>query len=81
MLRADALDTRWGPPGSAERRALDTLYLGGGTPSLLPATAISRLVAIVRERFGLAARRGGDARGQSRAEMSAATRRRFAMQA
>lgn len=55
-LRADALDARWGRPGAgaAARPALDSLYLGGGTPSLLPSEATARLIAIVRERFGLA---------------------------
>lgn len=54
-LRADELDTRWGPPGTQTRLPLDSVYLGGGTPSLLPATSIANLLAIVRERFGLAA--------------------------
>jgi oxygen-independent coproporphyrinogen-3 oxidase len=54
-LRADALDERWGPAGTAARPPLETVYLGGGTPSLLPPTAIERLLALVRERFGLAA--------------------------
>jgi oxygen-independent coproporphyrinogen-3 oxidase len=49
-LRADALDERWGP----HRSPLETLYLGGGTPSLLPADAVARLVELVRSRFGLA---------------------------
>ena len=52
-LRADALDARWGAPG--QRPALDTLYLGGGTPSLLPGDEVARLIALVRARFGLAA--------------------------
>ena len=51
-LRADALDARWGPPGV--RPALGSLYLGGGTPSLLPAATIERLIELVRDRFGLA---------------------------
>ena len=51
-LRADALDARFGPPGT--RPPLETLYLGGGTPSLLPATTLEALIALVRERFGLA---------------------------
>jgi oxygen-independent coproporphyrinogen III oxidase len=54
-LRADALDAAYGPPGSAARPSLDTLYLGGGTPTLLPAEVVSGLVARVRRRFGLAA--------------------------
>jgi putative oxygen-independent coproporphyrinogen III oxidase len=49
-LRADVLDARFG----TGRPSLRSLYLGGGTPSLLPAGAIGRLVAIVRRRFGLA---------------------------
>jgi oxygen-independent coproporphyrinogen-3 oxidase len=51
-LRADALDRRWGAPGA--RPPLDTLYLGGGTPSLRPPPTIARLVALARDRFGLA---------------------------
>jgi putative oxygen-independent coproporphyrinogen III oxidase len=52
-LRADALDARWGRPGS--RPPLQSLYLGGGTPSLLPAATVAQLVALVRGGFGLAA--------------------------
>ncbi len=52
-LRADELDRVFGPPG--HRPAFDTLYLGGGTPSLLPAAAIRRLVDVARDRYGLAA--------------------------
>ena len=54
-LRADALDERWGSPAAPCRLPLDSVYLGGGTPSLLPAAAISRLLGIVRARFGLSA--------------------------
>ena len=39
-LRADAADRTFGPPGSAARPPLETLYLGGGTPTLLPTTSI-----------------------------------------
>jgi oxygen-independent coproporphyrinogen-3 oxidase len=53
-LRADALDGAFGGPSA--RRPLESLYLGGGTPSLLPAETIARLVELVRRRFGLAAR-------------------------
>ena len=35
-LRADALDAAFGAPGSDGRAALGSVYLGGGTPSLLP---------------------------------------------
>ena len=86
VLRADALDARWGAPMAqmapmapavpeavAGRHALDTLYFGGGTPSLLPAEAIKRLISLVRDRFGLAldaevtleANPGPDERGDS----------------
>ncbi len=53
-LRADALDADFGPPDNAGRAPLTTLYLGGGTPSLLPADAVAGLVARVRDRYGLA---------------------------
>jgi len=33
---------------------LETVYLGGGTPSLLPAPLITRLLAFIRETFELA---------------------------
>ena len=49
-LRADGLDAAFG----RDRPALDTVYLGGGTPSLLPAPAIARLLARIRTRFGIA---------------------------
>ena len=65
-LRADALDAIFGRPSAPSssgvsgamspgtRPPLDTLYIGGGTPSLLPDEAIARLVELVRRRFGLA---------------------------
>ena len=59
-LRADALDEAFGPPGAsangdaAARSQLETLYIGGGTPSLLPAEVVARLVEHVRRRLGLA---------------------------
>jgi putative oxygen-independent coproporphyrinogen III oxidase len=49
-LRADALDQRFG----SARPPLGSLYLGGGTPSLLSADAVAELIALVGERFGLA---------------------------
>jgi oxygen-independent coproporphyrinogen-3 oxidase len=49
-LRADDLDERLG----TDRPPLETVYLGGGTPSLLPADAVVELLGIVRRRFGLA---------------------------
>jgi oxygen-independent coproporphyrinogen III oxidase len=54
-LRADALDERFGPPGSAKRPLLETVYLGGGTPSLLAAETIDGLLDLVRRRFGVGA--------------------------
>jgi putative oxygen-independent coproporphyrinogen III oxidase len=53
-LRAAALDAAFGEPGTRRRPALETVYLGGGTPSLLPPDDIERLLARVRERFGIA---------------------------
>jgi putative oxygen-independent coproporphyrinogen III oxidase len=70
-LRADALAERFGPPGSPGRPPLATVYLGGGTPSLLPTTAIVDILDLIRDRFGiddgaevtLEANPGGDERG------------------
>jgi len=53
-LRADVLDARWGPVAGGARPALGSLYLGGGTPSLLPADAVGGIVRLVGERYGLA---------------------------
>jgi oxygen-independent coproporphyrinogen-3 oxidase len=80
-LRADALDARWGAPG--QRPPLATLYLGGGTPSLLPAATIERLIALVRRRFGLVrnaeitleANPGPDERGDAAAQLEAGVTR------
>lgn len=48
-LRADALDAAFGA-----RAPLETVYVGGGTPSLLPGDEVARLLAHVRDRFGIA---------------------------
>ncbi len=53
-LRAAALEAAHGPPGSPRRPPLATLYVGGGTPSLLPSDAVAELVDHVRAGFGLA---------------------------
>jgi putative oxygen-independent coproporphyrinogen III oxidase len=53
-LRADALDARFGEPRSRRRPALRSVYLGGGTPSLLPADEVAGILARVRSRFGIA---------------------------
>lgn len=49
-VRADALDALYGPG----RPALETVYFGGGTPSLLPAEAVAALIASVQRRYGIA---------------------------
>jgi oxygen-independent coproporphyrinogen-3 oxidase len=69
-LRADALDARFG----SDRAPLESVYLGGGTPSLLPADAVVALLDRVRARFGVAggaeitieANPGPDERGDPR---------------
>jgi putative oxygen-independent coproporphyrinogen III oxidase len=53
-LRADVLDERFGEPRAGARPRLGSVYLGGGTPSLIPADEIAALLELVRERFGLA---------------------------
>jgi oxygen-independent coproporphyrinogen-3 oxidase len=50
-LRADAADAAFG----RGRAPLRTVYLGGGTPTLLPGASIASILALVRERFGIAA--------------------------
>jgi len=80
-LRAEALDARWGPPGS--RPPLASVYLGGGTPSLLPAETIARLIDLVRRRFGLEpdaevtleVNPGPDERGEAHAQRRAGVTR------
>ena len=52
-LRADLLDAAFGAAGSRSRPPLDTVYLGGGTPSLVPPDEVARLLERVRARFGL----------------------------
>jgi oxygen-independent coproporphyrinogen III oxidase len=49
-LRADALDAAFG----TRRPVLQSVYLGGGTPSLLPAEAVAQLLGMVRARYGVA---------------------------
>jgi putative oxygen-independent coproporphyrinogen III oxidase len=79
-LRADALDARFGRDGHGP---LETLYLGGGTPTLLPATAIATVLARVRERFGIAdgaevtieGNPGPDERGDAQALVAAGVTR------
>ena len=53
-LRADEVDRRHGSPGGAGRPRLDSLYFGGGTPSLLDPGVVAALIELVERRFGLA---------------------------
>ena len=85
-LRADALDAAF-PAGWP---SLETVYLGGGTPSLLPAPTIAALLRAVRDRWGLApvaevtleANPGPDERGDARAlRMAGITRLSLGAQA
>ena len=70
-LRADVLDARFG----RSRAPLRTVYIGGGTPTLLAAPAIRRILDLVRARFGVAggaevtieSNPGPDERGDARA--------------
>jgi oxygen-independent coproporphyrinogen-3 oxidase len=52
-LRADALALRYGPAGSRARPPLETVYLGGGTPTLLPSDDVAGLLDLIAERFGV----------------------------
>lgn len=52
-LRAGDLDRRFGPPGAPGRPPLASVYLGGGTPSLLPPEDVRSLLERIRERFGV----------------------------
>jgi putative oxygen-independent coproporphyrinogen III oxidase len=56
-LRADALDVCFGgiAADGRQRQPLGSVYLGGGTPSLLPAGAVAALLDHVERRFGIAA--------------------------
>ncbi len=82
-LRADADDARFGPPGSSGRPALGSLYIGGGTPSLLATRDLAGLIELVRSRFGLAedaeitleANPGRDERGDPAAQRRAGVSR------
>ncbi len=53
VLRADRLDERFGTPG-AGRPPLETVYVGGGTPSLVEPRTIAGLLELIAARFGLA---------------------------
>jgi len=88
-LRAAAADRTFGSLGSTlgtgdgTRAPLESLYLGGGTPSLLPDEALAALIARVRDRFGLVdgaevtleCNPGADERGDARAAVQAGVTR------
>ncbi|MFI5254483.1 MAG: coproporphyrinogen-III oxidase family protein [Candidatus Limnocylindrales bacterium] len=54
-LRADGFDIEFGPPGGSGRPGLSSVYLGGGTPSLLSPADVAGILERVERRFGLAA--------------------------
>ena len=88
-LRATASDKAFGTlggtlrTGDGTRTPLESLYLGGGTPSLLPEESLAGLIARVRDRFGLAddaevtleCNPGADERGDARAAVQAGVTR------
>ena len=83
-LRADELDRRFGAPSpGGARPSLGSLYLGGGTPSLLPAAALEELIDVVGARYGLAGdaeitlevNPGPDERGEAAAQRAAGVTR------
>jgi oxygen-independent coproporphyrinogen III oxidase len=89
-LRANALDALLGLPGASQRPPLASLYLGGGTPSLLPSDAVVAIIERVRARFGLVvdaeitleANPGPDERGDAAAlRQAGVTRISFGAQA
>jgi putative oxygen-independent coproporphyrinogen III oxidase len=53
-LRATLLEGTFGPPGTSARPPLASVYLGGGTPSLLAPAAVAALLELIAARFGLA---------------------------
>ena len=50
-LRADAADLAFGPPH--DRPRLRSVYLGGGTPSLMEPAEVGSLLRLIRDRFGI----------------------------
>ena len=78
-LRADTADAAYG----RNRPPLESLYLGGGTPSLLAPEAVARIVDQVGRRYGLAddaeitleANPGPDERGDAAAWVAAGVTR------
>ena len=62
-------------PEWRDPRPFDTLYFGGGTPSLLPAEELARVVAACREHVTVAPRGLGLPRGQPRGRDAGRLRR------
>ena len=50
-----ALTTEIGRPAPSDMRAVDTIYFGGGTPSLLSPAQLESILRAVHERFSVAA--------------------------
>jgi putative oxygen-independent coproporphyrinogen III oxidase len=77
-LRADAVRESFGAC-----QPLETVYLGGGTPTLLPGSSIAAILDLVRARFGIAdgaevtieSNPGPDERGDARAFVAAGVNR------
>ena len=53
-LRATIADAAFGRTGSAARPPLESVYLGGGTPTLLPTESVAAILEAVRDRWGIA---------------------------
>jgi oxygen-independent coproporphyrinogen-3 oxidase len=78
-LRADAADAAFG----RDRAPLGSVYLGGGTPTLLPPGSLAAILDLVRSRFGVApdaevtveANPGPDERGDAAALVAAGVTR------
>ena len=63
---------------AGDGRAADTIFFGGGTPSLLEPAEVARLIAACRDAVRPRARRRDHARDQSRDRHARAAGRRFA---
>ncbi|HEU0245269.1 MAG TPA: radical SAM family heme chaperone HemW [Candidatus Limnocylindrales bacterium] len=82
-LRADVADATFGRPSIVGRPPLETVYLGGGTPTLLPTSSLAAILALVRERYGIAdgaevtieSNPGPDERGDARGLVDAGINR------
>jgi len=50
--------------GQPRQARVDTIFFGGGTPSLLDAADVARILDACRAAFDVTVRRRGDARGE-----------------